>query len=70
VFASSASPRGTGPRWDVPQLARIELHHAQHVIALLDVLEAHIARNCSMTLSLPQQREGAMSLTVVSLQGD
>ena len=36
-FASSASPRGTGPRWDVPQLAKIELHHAQYVIALLDV---------------------------------
>ena len=37
VFASTASPRGTGPRWDVPQLAKIELHHAQYVIALLDV---------------------------------
>ena len=37
VFASSASPRGTGPQWEVPQLAKIELHHAQYVIALLDV---------------------------------
>jgi len=32
--------------------------------------EAHIARNCSMTLSLPQKHEGAMSLTVVSLPVD
>ena len=38
VFASTASPRGTGPRWDVPQLARLELHHAQYEIDLLDVI--------------------------------
>ena len=37
-FAQLASPRGTGPRWDVPQLAYPELHHAQHVFSLHDVI--------------------------------
>ena len=37
-FASSTSPRGTGPQWDVPQLAFLKHHQAQHVFLSLDVV--------------------------------
>ena len=33
-----ASPRGTGPQWDVPQLASMSKHIAQYVFLSLDVV--------------------------------
>ena len=59
----------------VPARVYLNLHSLSSIalnmqLILLMCFEAHIARNCSMTLSLPQKLGGDMSLTVVSLPLD